>query len=36
MIEEAKKIIVATANFYRAGILTKDKIIRESEEVEKL
>jgi hypothetical protein len=36
MIEEAKKIIVAIANFYRAGILTKDKIIRESEEVEKL
>lgn len=30
------RIIVAIANFYRAGILTKDKIIRESEEVEKL
>ena len=34
MIEEAKKIIVATANFYRAGIITKDKLIRESREVE--
>jgi len=28
------RIIVATAKFYRAGILTKDKIIRESGEVE--
>jgi PIN domain nuclease of toxin-antitoxin system len=27
------RIIVATAKFYRAGILTKDKIIHESEEV---
>ncbi len=30
------RIIVATAKFYRAGILTKDKIIRESGEIEKL
>lgn len=30
------RIIVATAKFYRAGILTKDKIILESGEVEKL
>lgn len=30
------RIIVATARFYRAGILTKDTIIRESGEVEKL
>lgn len=28
------RIIVATANFYRAGILTKDKIILKSGEVE--
>jgi len=28
------RIIVATANFYRAGIITKDKLIRESREVE--
>ena len=28
------RIIVATATFYRAGILTKDKIINESGEVE--
>ena len=27
------RIIVATAKFYKAGILTKDKIIRESGEV---
>ena len=30
------RIIVATAKFYRAGILTKDKIILESGEAEKL
>ena len=30
------RIIVATAKFYRAGLLTKDKIILESGEVEKL
>ena len=30
------RIIVATAKFYRVGILTKDKIIRESGEIEKL
>jgi len=30
------RIIVATAKFYKAWILTKDKIIRESGEVEKL
>ena len=30
------RIIVATARFYRAGIITKDKIIRESGEVETL
>jgi len=30
------RIIVATARFYRAGILTKDKIILESGEVERL
>jgi hypothetical protein len=30
------RIIVATAKFYRAWLLTKDKIIRESGEVEKL
>ena len=30
------RIIVATAKFYRAGLLTKDKIILESGEVEQL
>ena len=30
------RIIVATAKFYRAGLLTKDKIILESWEVERL
>jgi len=30
------RIIVATAKFYKSWILTKDKIIRESGEVEKL
>ena len=30
------RIIVATAKFYRVGILTKEKIIRESGEIEKL
>ena len=30
------RIIVATARFYRAGLLTKDRIIRESGEVEVL
>ena len=30
------RIIVATAKFYKAWVLTKDKIIRESGEVEKL
>ena len=30
------RIIVATAKFYRAGLLTKDKIILESGEVERL
>lgn len=30
------RVIVATARFYRAGIITKDKIIRESDEVETL
>jgi predicted nucleic acid-binding protein len=28
------RIIVATARFYGAGIITKDRIIRESQEVE--
>jgi len=30
------RIIVATARFYRAGLLTKDRIVRESGEVEVL
>jgi hypothetical protein len=35
MAEIHDRIIVATAGFYRAGILTKDNVIRESKTFER-